>query len=118
LLCPRSASGGEAPLYWRRIWIVVVILAAAVTANILANLLSEGEETAPWLGLALWSAILLTTPLARPDWSGVRPALKGAIFLIALVLSASLMPVHALPEPSWQSAFGLGWYRQCSTTSR
>lgn len=101
-------SGSERPLHWRRIWIVAAILAAAVAANILANLLSEGEETAPWLGLALWSAILLTSPIARPDWSGIRPALKGAIFLVALVLSASLMPVNALPEPSWQSAFGLG----------
>lgn len=101
-------SSSERPLHWRRIWIVAAILAAAVAANILANLLSEGEETAPWLGLALWSAILLTSPIARPDWSGIRPALKGAIFLVALVLSASLMPVNALPEPSWQSAFGLG----------
>lgn len=98
----------DKPLHWRRIWIVVAILAAAVTANVLANLLSEGEETAPWLGLALWAAILLTSPIAKPDWSGVRPAFKGALFLSALVLSASLMPIAALPVPSWQSAFGLG----------
>lgn len=96
------------PLQWRRIWIVVAILAAAVTANILANLLSEGEETAPWLGVALWGAILATSRFARPDWSVMRPAAKGAFFLVALVLAASLMPVKALPDPSWQSAFGLG----------
>lgn len=98
----------DKPLHWRRIWIVVAVLAAAVTANVLANLLSEGEETAPWLGLALWAAILLTSPIAKPDWSGIRPAFKGALFLIALVLSASLMPIAVLPVPSWQSAFGLG----------
>jgi len=98
----------EKPLHWRRIWIVAAILATAVAANILASLLSKGEETAPWLGLALWGAILLTSPIAKPDWSGIRPALKGAIFLVALVLSASLMPVRALPDPSWQSSFGLG----------
>jgi hypothetical protein len=46
--------------------------------------------------------------VARPDWSGIRRASKGAIFLVALVLAASLMPVKALPEPSWQSAMGLG----------
>jgi hypothetical protein len=79
-----------------------------VTANILANLLSEGKETAPWLGMALWAAILVTSPIARPDWSLTRPAAKGAIFLVALVFAASLMPVKGLPEPSWQSAFGLG----------
>jgi Na+/H+ antiporter NhaD/arsenite permease-like protein len=99
---------GERPLHWERVWIVGAILAAAVTANILANLLSEGKETAPWLGMALWAAILVTSPIARPDWSLTRPAAKGAIFLVALVFAASLMPVKGLPEPSWQSAFGLG----------
>lgn len=95
-------------LKWRRIGIVAFILATAVAANILANLLSEGEETAPWLGIALWAAILLTAPLARPDWSLIRPAAKGAIFLTSLVAAASLMPIGTLPSPSWQTAFGLG----------
>jgi Na+/H+ antiporter NhaD/arsenite permease-like protein len=96
------------PISWRRVWIVVAILGAAVLANILANLLSNGEETAPWLGLALWAAILATSLIAKPDWSVMRPAIKGAIFLVSLVLAASLMPLSGLPDPSWQSAFGLG----------
>lgn len=96
------------PLQWRRIWIVAGILAAAVAANIAANALSEGEEKAPWLGLALWAAILLTSRICKPDWSVMRPAAKGAVFLVALVAAASLMPVGGLPDPSWQSAFGLG----------
>jgi Na+/H+ antiporter NhaD/arsenite permease-like protein len=96
------------PLQWRRIWIVLFILAAAVTANVLANLLSEGEEAAPWLGLALWGALLVSSPVAKPDWKVAGPAIKGAIFLCALVAAASLMPLKALPEPSWQSSFGLG----------
>src|SRR5687767_1556061 len=70
------------PLVWRRIWIVAFILVAAVATNVTANLLSEGEETAPWLGLALWVAILLTAPLAKPDWSVVRPGAYGATFLV------------------------------------
>lgn len=96
------------PLQWRRIWIVAFILAAAVAANILATSLSEGEEKAPWLGMALWAAILATSPFAKPDWSGIRHAATGAFFLVALVLAASLMPVKALPDPSWQTAFSLG----------
>ena len=96
------------PLEWRRIWIVAAILGAAVTANVASNALSEGEETAPWLGLALWAAILLTSRVAKPDWKVMKPGAKGAIFLVALVAAASLMPVRGLPDPSWQSAFALG----------
>jgi Na+/H+ antiporter NhaD/arsenite permease-like protein len=103
-----ARCGSDHPLLWRRIWIVVIILAAAVAANVTANALSEGEETAPWLGMALWAAILLTSFMAKPDWSVMRPAAKGAIFLVALVAAASLMPVKSLPDPSWASAFGLG----------
>jgi Na+/H+ antiporter NhaD/arsenite permease-like protein len=96
------------PLEWRRIWIVAFILACAVGTNIVANSLSEGEETAPWLGMALWAAILLTSLVAKPDWSVLRHGTKGAVFLAALVAAASLMPLRGLPEPSWQTAFGLG----------
>lgn len=96
------------PLQWRRIWIVVFILAAAVATNVTANMLTTGEETAPWLGLAIWAALIVTSFVARPDWSVARPALKGALFLVALVAAASLMPVSALPPASWPSSFGLG----------
>jgi Na+/H+ antiporter NhaD/arsenite permease-like protein len=96
------------PLEWRRMLIVGFVLAAAVTANVLANMMSEGEEKAPWLGIALWTALLLTSPIAAPDWKVAKPAAKGAIFLCALVAAASLMPLTALPEPTWKSSFGLG----------
>ena len=98
----------EKPLEWRRIWIVAFILVCGVIANILANALSEGEETAPWLGMALWAGILATSVVATPDWKALRHGAKGAIFLAALVAAASLMPLKALPEPSWPSAFALG----------
>lgn len=97
------------PLQWRRIWIVAFILTTAVATNITANAFTEGEETAPWLGLAVWAALLLTSFIAKPDWTLAKPALKGATFLVSLVAAASLMPVNALPDPSWQSALGLGF---------
>jgi Na+/H+ antiporter NhaD/arsenite permease-like protein len=55
------------------------------------------------------AAILATAPFARPDWALVRPAAKGALFLVSLVATASLMPVDALPPPSWVSTLGLGF---------
>lgn len=97
------------PLEWRRLYIVAVILSLAVVANILATSLSEGEEHAPWLGIALWVGILGTSLIAKPDWIVLRHAWKGAVFLCALVLAASLMPLKALPDPSWQTALSLGF---------
>lgn len=97
------------PLRWKQIWIVAFILTAAVATNVLANALTEGEETAPWLGLALWAAILVTSLISKPDWSAARHGAKGAVFLVALVAAASLMPLKGLPEPSWQTALSLGF---------
>jgi Na+/H+ antiporter NhaD/arsenite permease-like protein len=39
----------------------------------------------------------------------LQPAATGACFLLSLVLSASLMPVDALPEPSAATALALGF---------
>ena len=97
------------PLQWRRIGVVAFILISAVAANIAANSLTSGEAIAPWLGLAIWAALLVTSIIAKPDWSRALPAAKGALFLVSLVAAASLMPVDSLPTPSWQSTFGLGF---------
>jgi len=39
----------------------------------------------------------------------VPASMKGTIFLLSLVLAASMMPVEELPAASWQTAFGLGF---------
>jgi Na+/H+ antiporter NhaD/arsenite permease-like protein len=39
----------------------------------------------------------------------VAQRLQGSIFLLSLVLTASMMPVHKLPDASWQVALGLGF---------
>ena len=59
--------------------------------------------------MAVWIALLLCVPLRQPDWSQLPGALKGSIFLLSLVLCASMMPVERLPAASWQTAFGLGF---------
>jgi Na+/H+ antiporter NhaD/arsenite permease-like protein len=95
---------------WWRLGIVVFILVAAVTANIVANIVApELSASFPVIGAAVWGAILLSVLLRKPDLRILREASKGTLFLLALVLSASLMPVKALPEASWQTAFSLGF---------
>jgi len=57
----------------------------------------------------LWAALLLAAPLRKPQWSLAPEAFKGALFLLALVACASMMPVEKLPAASWPLTFGLGF---------
>ena len=95
---------------WARIGIVVVILLSAIGANVICNLSFPSVlDHFPVIGAALWGAILVTTPLRKPDWKLLPEAFKGTVFLLSLVTIASMMPVEKLPPASWQSAFGLGF---------
>ena len=89
---------------------VIIVLASAIAANVGAHLLDAHIlDELPLIGLAVAAAIFLTAPIARPDWSVVPRAARGALFLIALVSAASMMPVKSLPLPSWETALGLGF---------
>ena len=95
---------------FRHVGVVIVVLASAIAANVGAHLLDAHIlDTVPLIGLAVAAAILLTAPIARPDWSIVPRAARSAIFLLALVSAASMMPVKSLPLPSWETALGLGF---------
>ncbi len=94
---------------WPRVFIVIFILAAAVVVNVIVNVVySDDSDLFPFLGVAVWGAILLAAPLRAPDWRAFRAALKGTAFLLSLVLSASMMPVEKLPPASWHTALVLG----------
>nr|WP_242466316.1 citrate transporter [Chromatium okenii] len=95
---------------WPRIGIVAWILIAAVTTNIVMNFaFKDLANSFPVLGLAVWVAILIAVPLRKPEWSLLPEAIKGSLFLLTLVVCASMMPVERLPEASWYSAFTLGF---------
>lgn len=95
---------------WARVGIVVFLLVSAIGANVSANLFApELLHTIPVIGVALWLALLLAWPLRAPDWNVMPETIKGAAFLLSLVLAASMMPVDQLPAPSWESAFSLGF---------
>jgi Na+/H+ antiporter NhaD/arsenite permease-like protein len=95
---------------FRHIAVVIVVLASAIAANVGAHFLdAQFLDRVPLIGLAVAAAILLTAPIARPDWSIVPRAARGALFLLALVSAASMVPVKSLPLPSWETALGLGF---------
>ncbi|MBK7950497.1 MAG: citrate transporter [Deltaproteobacteria bacterium] len=95
---------------WARMGVVGVILAAAIGVNVFVNMnLGEKAESFPFIGVAVWAAIVATAPWRKPTWSLLPEAAKGSCFLLALVLSATMMPVEKLPAASWQTAFGLGF---------
>jgi len=95
---------------WPRVTIVVVILAAAIAMNVLINVkFAEHSDRFPFIGAAVWAAILVTALWRRPDWKLLPGAFKGSVFLLSLILCASMMPVEKLPAASWQTALGLGF---------
>jgi len=94
---------------WARVAIVAIILLAAIAANVAINVGDVPSGVFPFIGAAVWVAIVLTAPWRRPDWSLLPGALKGSIFLLSLIVCASLMPVEKLPAASWQTALGLGF---------
>jgi Na+/H+ antiporter NhaD/arsenite permease-like protein len=95
---------------FRYVAAVVVVLAAVIAANVGAHLLDAHIlDEVPLIGLAVAVALVLLSPIARPDWSVVPGAARGALFLLALVSAASLMPVKSLPAPSWETTLGLGF---------
>jgi Na+/H+ antiporter NhaD/arsenite permease-like protein len=95
---------------WTRLFIVASILICAITANVIANLKFPALlDAVPLIGIAVWAVILATAPLRRPDWEILPETAKGTIFLLALVVCASMMPVEELPAPSWPTALGLGF---------
>jgi Na+/H+ antiporter NhaD/arsenite permease-like protein len=95
---------------WVRLTVVGLVLAAGIAANVLVNTrYHQVADSFPFLGAVVAGMIILAAPVRRPEWSLLGPAFTGSVFLLALVLSASMMPVEQLPAASWQTAFGLGF---------
>jgi Na+/H+ antiporter NhaD/arsenite permease-like protein len=95
---------------WWSLVIVAFILIAAIGVNVMVNVFwNDIADSFPFIGTAVWLAIFIGGHVRRPDWRLVPASLKGTVFLLALVLAASMMPVERLPPASWQTSFGLGF---------
>ena len=96
---------GDVKLDVPRLFVVALILAGAITTNVMP----VGGEQFGFPALGVWVAILACATFRAPAWHEIVPAAKGAMFLLSLVWCASMMPVEELPAASWQTAFGLGF---------
>ena len=92
-------ADANAIIDWMKIFNVGLILAGAIISNILYDM--------PALGV--WIAIVIGTFIRPVPWKEVKGAIKGTIFLISLVICASMMPVEELPDASWITALSLGF---------
>ncbi|MDP1691524.1 MAG: citrate transporter [Burkholderiaceae bacterium] len=91
-------------------YVCLTILLAAISANVYFNLRHpEVLDHVPVIGLAVIVAIFATTAFRQPDWTLIPDAAKGAVFLLSLVLCASMMPVEKLPIATWTTTLGLGF---------
>lgn len=84
---------------YQKIVVVIFILISAILTNYFLDF--------PAIGV--WCAIIMGTLITSIPWHELKPALPGTIFLTALVMCASLMPVNDLPTASWQTALSLGF---------
>jgi Na+/H+ antiporter NhaD/arsenite permease-like protein len=95
---------------WGRIIVVAMILTFAILTNLLVNTyFTTVSDEFPFVGAAVWAAILLSIPVRRHDWEVLGASLKGTLFLLFLVSCASMMPVESLPAATWKTTFGLGF---------
>lgn len=92
-------SSRSARLDWGHLFVVLMILIGTVFTNIFFDL--------PALGA--WLALLLGARFRKTHWQELWVASRGATFLLALVLCASMMPVEKLPSASWQTTLFLGF---------
>ncbi|MBF0270633.1 MAG: citrate transporter [Magnetococcales bacterium] len=93
-----------------RVAIVFIILIAAVVTNVVINIkFAVLADHFPFIGVAVWVALLATAPWRAPNWKLIPETARGSLFLLALVTCASLMPVEKLPPASWSSSLILGF---------
>jgi Na+/H+ antiporter NhaD/arsenite permease-like protein len=100
----------EGRVDWARVAIVAIILVAAIATNVIVNnYYTAKADSFPFIGAAVWAALGACALWRQPDWKLLPEAFKGSLFLLALILCASMMPVEKLPAASWQTALGLGF---------
>lgn len=84
---------------YKNLIVCILILSGAIITNFVLEFPSAG----------VWTAILIGSFFLKIKWEELLKALPGSLFLLSLVLCASMMPVDQLPDATWQTAFSLGF---------
>jgi Na+/H+ antiporter NhaD/arsenite permease-like protein len=82
-----------------KLFVVFLILALAIATNWALDFPAVG----------VWVAIFIGATFLKTPWFELKNAWQGTVFLMSLVLCASLMPVEQLPAASWVTTFWLGF---------
>jgi Na+/H+ antiporter NhaD/arsenite permease-like protein len=93
-----STESANAKVKWLSVAVVILMLIGAIISNVYYDM--------PALGV--WVVIVLSAFIMKIPWGEIGHMMKSTIFLMGLILSASLMPVEDLPSASWKSAFFMG----------
>jgi hypothetical protein len=71
----------------------LMVVALTLASTIATHVLLDFPALGVWMAIAV-GAVFTSTP-----WGELVPALRGAIFLLSLVVCAPMMPVDQLPRP-------------------
>jgi Na+/H+ antiporter NhaD/arsenite permease-like protein len=95
---------------WARVGIVVMMLGVALATNVTVNVwFTDISNDFPFIGTALLVSVGIGSLIRPTAWDILPEAARGAVFLLSLVLCASMMPVSELPAATWQTTMGLGF---------
>ncbi|MES1206684.1 MAG: hypothetical protein ABUS79_12175 [Pseudomonadota bacterium] len=104
------AAADPPPVDRVRVALVAASVAALTCTNVVFSaVFGPRAEALPALAIVVWLVLLVGGRLRPLPWPVAGRAARGALFLVVLVLSASLLPVDRLPRPTMLSTVLLGF---------
>jgi Na+/H+ antiporter NhaD/arsenite permease-like protein len=104
------AAEHPAPVDRVRVAIVSASIAALACTNVVTSaVFGPRAEALPALAAVVWLVLLVGGRLRPFAWPVAGRAARAALFLLVLVLSASLLPVDRLPRPTVFTTILLGF---------
>jgi len=104
------AAAHPEPVDRVRVAVVSASIAALACTNVAASaVFGPRAEALPALAIVVWLVLAVAGRLRPFAWPVAGRAARAALFLLVLVLSASLLPVDRLPRPTAWTTLLLGF---------